>query len=70
MTKVNEPKSLEIVINYNLRCRHCHRLGATESGLCLRCGRKVIQESIRQYRDRRTEIGQDSTKQGEDANLP
>jgi rRNA maturation endonuclease Nob1 len=45
----------EIVINYNFRCRRCHRLGATESGLCLRCGRKEIRESIREYRKREKE---------------
>jgi rRNA maturation endonuclease Nob1 len=53
----------EIVINYNLRCRRCHRLGATESGLCLRCSR--LSGWRRCGLKRRTETGQDSTKQGE-----
>jgi hypothetical protein len=43
-------KTLEIVINYNFRCRRCHRPGVTESGLCLYCTRKEIRESIRGYR--------------------
>ncbi len=46
--------TLEIVIDYNRRCKLCGRMGATDSGVCLKCVLKVMANKKRFGGKRRT----------------